>query len=49
MLKFVNKHGNKVMEMKDNGEVTVLDKELKESFEKEINLREIKGEKKDDK
>jgi len=35
MIKFKNKQGKKVMEMTDNGETKILDKDLKESFDKE--------------
>lgn len=44
MLKFINKQGNKVMELKDNGELNVLNEELKASFElkndKELKTKE---------
>lgn len=32
MLKFINSQGKKVMEMSDNGDVTVLSEDLKKSF-----------------
>lgn len=32
MLKFKNTKGKKVMEMKDNGEIKILDKKLKEQL-----------------
>lgn len=48
MLKFVNKQGKKVMEMKDSGEIKFLDKNLKESFEDEIKFKEKQGEKNND-
>lgn len=32
MLKFVDKQGNKVMELHDNGEVNILNEKLKKSF-----------------
>lgn len=47
MLKFFNKKGKKVMESKDNGELNIISKELKETFNKVD--EEEKAEKEEDK
>lgn len=46
MLKFINSQGKKVMEMTDNGDVTVLNEDLKKSFS-ENSLKESKKEEKE--
>ncbi|MES9681720.1 hypothetical protein ABWK22_02145 [Gottfriedia acidiceleris] len=46
MLKFINAQGKKVMEMTDNGEVNILNEDLKKSFS-ENSLKETKKEEKD--
>ncbi|HDR4736904.1 TPA: hypothetical protein QCR36_003955 [Bacillus cereus] len=46
VLKFINNQGKKVMEMTDNGDVTILNEELKKSFS-ENSLQETKKEEKE--
>jgi len=45
MIKFVNKEGAKVLELNDNGELNILDNQLKESFNKECIVKDKEGSK----
>lgn len=42
MIKFQNKEGKKVMEMKDNGDVKIHDEKLQESFDKQEQAKNVK-------
>lgn len=48
MLNFIDKKGEKVMEVKDNGETIILNEALKQSFDEKKSLKEKEEEKKED-
>ncbi|MEX3713410.1 hypothetical protein ABFV99_13480 [Cytobacillus horneckiae] len=48
MLNFINKKGKKVMELKDDGELNILNEELKKSFKVESIKESIKKEETND-